>query len=348
MTNPIKLSFCIPTYNRADIVYQLVNDILKSTDTDIEVVVRDNASTDDTLYQLQAINDARLVVFSANENEGGLLNGVNVANKARGEFLVFLTDKDHVDWNEVTKFKLFLLGHPNLAGGYCEFNSDNPSNHEFFFMGYQAMSQIAYQCRHPTGYFFRNELFKPIRQIERFSDFKIVGLFSFEFVFGELLSKGDGAVYHAPIFSLETSPMAARHKSHNISGESKDAFYMPDARLKLAINFTKHINTLQLTSREKKMLFVDVFIRQLLAATIGYRVLLKNKNLCSHYYLIDREVRLSELLFIGLSFYKDYFNGTESVWEKNFTKKILFNLSLFFKCIQKTVFFIRKYIANEF
>jgi glycosyltransferase involved in cell wall biosynthesis len=59
----IKLSFCIPTYNNSNSLFRLVNDILSFDSLQIEVVVLNNGSSDNTLEILHNINDDRLSIF---------------------------------------------------------------------------------------------------------------------------------------------------------------------------------------------------------------------------------------------------------------------------------------------
>lgn len=343
----INLSFCIPTYNRAHIVYQVVTEILQCSDSDIEVVVLDNGSTDNTLNLLSAIKDKRLIVYSNAENKGGLYNVVNVINKARGKYLVFSTDKDHTDSNEITRFKSFLLEHPDLASGYCAFDSKSKIEHEIFQQGYQAIKNIAYKGRHPTGYFFNNALLESIRHVERLSDFEIVGMFPFEFIHAELCSMGNGAIYHVPMFTLETGDMAAKHKSYNASGKSKEAFFSPEERLKLAINYTKHISTLSLTQKEKKLLVVDVFLQQIVAATMGYQSILRNKDICLHYYMECRDLKTKELLGIGLKFYRNYRAKTIDIWGSNFITQLAFEPHVFLRLLAKAIRRSIKYLKRS-
>lgn len=343
----IKLSFCIPTYNRAQIVNQVVTEILQCADSDIEVVVLDNGSTDDTLSILHAIKDERLVVYSNGENKGGLYNVVNVINKARGEFLVFSTDKDHIDFKEINQYKLFLSQHPDVAAGYCTFNSNSEVKYEIFQKGYQAINNIAYKGRHPTGYFFNNALLKSIRHVEKFSDYNFVDMFPFEFIFAELCLLGNGAVYHVPMFTLESGEMAAKHKSYNASGKTKEAFFSPQARLKLAVNYTKHINSLQLVAKEKELLIIDVFIQQLAAATIGYQAILKNRDLCAHYHMECGDIKTIKLIVVGLDFYKKYRLDTIALWGSSFIKQINFEFSLFLRFFMKRLQRLIKFKKGE-
>lgn len=335
--NNIDLSFCIPTYNRAEIVYRLVNDILLCKDQAIEVVVLDNGSTDATLSMLGSIKDERLVVYTNGENKGGLYNVVNVIDKAKGKYLVFSTDKDHTNFNEISKFKSFLMQHSDLASGYCTFNSESKIEYEIFPKGFYSIKNVAYKGRHPTGYFFNNKLLKTIFHVERFSNYKTVDMFPFEFIHAELCLMGNGAIWHMPIFTLEPGHMAAKHKSYNASGMSKDAFFSPESRLKMAINYTRHINGLELTTKEKKVLIIDVFSQQLAAATLGYRSILTNRDICSHYYMECKALKAKELLKIGFTFYKQYRLNTIELWGSRTVSQMSFDIRFFISITLKVL-----------
>ena len=115
------ISFCIPTYNRAPQCIRLVKEILKSQNEDIEVVVSDNCSTDETLALLRKIKDKRLFILTSVQNKDSLLNGLNCLSKASGKYIYFTTDKDMVNFSNIDAFVLFLKGN-RVSCGYCEFS----------------------------------------------------------------------------------------------------------------------------------------------------------------------------------------------------------------------------------
>ena len=157
---------------------------------------------------------------------------------------------------------------------------------------------------------------------------------------------GSGAIYHVPMFTLETGEMAAKHKSYNASGKTKEAFFSPEARLKLAINFTKHIKTLQLAPQEKRALIIDVLIQQLGFATVGYQSILRDKDLCAHYYMDRRDLLTKELLSIGWNFYKQYKIETKVLLGSNFTARIIFELHFFLRLLIKMFRRLTKFNKN--
>ncbi|MBS7231926.1 glycosyltransferase family 2 protein [Flavobacterium psychroterrae] len=336
--NNIQISFCIPTYNNAKSVHRLVTSILENDDQNIEVVVLDNGSTDETLSILQNIDDTRLSLHSNGVNKGALFNMMNVLDKGRGEYLVYSTDHDHIDRQKIDKFKTFLRENSAVSFGYCEFNLDSKILFETFPSGIKALNKLGYITRHPTGYFFRNNDWKAIDAVKRFSDYEFVDLFPLEFVFAELSLLGDGAVYYDSIFSPERGvERITKHKSATTKGNSKKAFFSPESRLKLAINFESHIQSLSISELEKRKLIIKSFFRELNLATFEFKNIMSNNELCIHYYMDPKNISKKELLQIGLSFYNGYSNKVINVRFKTFLERLGFKVLLVSEFIKKVL-----------
>ncbi len=93
MSRPV-ISFCIPTFNRVEFVTRCVKNILQYSGDDIEVVISNNGSNDDTLVELQKINDKRLKIFSNETNLGFSKNVLLAVERATGEFCFTMSDED--------------------------------------------------------------------------------------------------------------------------------------------------------------------------------------------------------------------------------------------------------------
>ncbi len=306
MKNNFKLSFCIPTYNNAKSVYRLVSDILSFDKPDIEVVVLDNGSSDDTLLILKPIIDNRLSVYSNDVNKGALFNMMNVLDKGTGDYLVYCTDHDHININKIEDFLAFFQTNPGLSFGYCEYKQDIFKRHTIYNKGYDSLKNMAYKTRHPTGFFFKKEYWKAIESVKRFSDYNFVDLFPLEFVFSELSLCGKGAIYKDNIFSPETGDRVVKHKSATTKGYSKTAFFAPECRLKLALSFRKHIQSLAISEVQKNELILDTFYRELKFAVFNYKQVLGNEKLCIHYHMEKRNVGQFEQIAIVLRFFSNY------------------------------------------
>lgn len=333
--NNISLSFCIPTYNRSKIVYENVMRILTCPDMDLEVVVLDNGSTDNTLSLLGSIEDSRLSIYSNGENKGVLYNILHALDKGRGKYVVFSTDKDSFKSEEIRNFKSFLLNQNQLSAGFCQYNSKKDIIFESFPKGINAVRAIAYQARHPTGYFFNNKFLKSIKLVDRFSDYSIVDTFPFDFVFGELCTFEDGFIYHSDLITPESQVMASKIRSFGTDGSKKDAFFSPESRLRMALNFSRHIDTLVLSNNEKSVLINDVFMRGLLGATTGYRTILRSQHLCDHYGMNVRNVGYFEIFKLGLRYINGFLHGIRSTSGKRVFSTLSFLIGVFVLVVEK-------------
>jgi len=120
-----RVSVIIPTYNRAATLPRAIDSALEQTIDDLEVVVVDDGSTDDTESVLAAYEDPRVrpVVHATNQ-------GANVARNtglehARGEYVAFLDSDD--EWHpEKLERQLAALEDrsSDWVGVYCDTGYD--------------------------------------------------------------------------------------------------------------------------------------------------------------------------------------------------------------------------------
>jgi hypothetical protein len=95
------VSVVIASYGRAAMVVCAVRSVLAQTHSDLEVIVSDDASPDDTLEMLAGISDPRLRVRAQSANVGVWENWATALGMARGEYVVFLGDDDALSPNFV-------------------------------------------------------------------------------------------------------------------------------------------------------------------------------------------------------------------------------------------------------
>lgn len=99
------LSICVPTYNRADSLKNLLQSLVKSKEqlgSDIEICVSNNCSTDETASVIDEYRD-RLVmnIVTQSKNIGGTLNILEVAKISTGEWGIWIGDDDEIDTNRL-------------------------------------------------------------------------------------------------------------------------------------------------------------------------------------------------------------------------------------------------------
>lgn len=95
MDKEIILSVIISTYNRADLVCKNLRKMLRCKSDEIEFIVGDNASEDDTLKRLHDFTDPRVKIFSNKENYG-IANMALLALNAKGKYFVYVNDRDFI------------------------------------------------------------------------------------------------------------------------------------------------------------------------------------------------------------------------------------------------------------
>lgn len=90
------VTIAIPTFDRAALLRDCVQAALAQTYENIEVLVSDNASPDNTQQVLQEFDDKRLRVLTQSTNIGLLPNWNACLTAARGEYVVFVSDDDRI------------------------------------------------------------------------------------------------------------------------------------------------------------------------------------------------------------------------------------------------------------
>lgn len=92
------VSVVIPTYNRANIIDKAIDSVLDQTYENLEVVVVDDGSTDNTEEVVTAYDDPRVRYIPLEENQGANVARNTGIKEAKGEFIAF-QDSDNI-WDE--------------------------------------------------------------------------------------------------------------------------------------------------------------------------------------------------------------------------------------------------------
>lgn len=97
------VSVIMPTYNGAKTIKRAIDSALNQTYPNIEVVVVNDASKDDTAEVLSEIKDKRLKVFSHKINMERSASRNDAMKFSKGEYLAFLDDDDEWLPNKISK-----------------------------------------------------------------------------------------------------------------------------------------------------------------------------------------------------------------------------------------------------
>ncbi|GAO34787.1 glycosyl transferase family 2 [Sulfuricella sp. T08] len=93
------VSVCIPTYNRAKKLERAVQSLVKSGYKNLEIIISDNASSDETQRVCSALraSDSRVKYFRHAENQGPTENFKFAKNQATGKYFLWHGDDDYLD-----------------------------------------------------------------------------------------------------------------------------------------------------------------------------------------------------------------------------------------------------------
>ena len=99
MKNQPILSICIPTWNRANYLEEILSKFANNSESsqDIEFVISDNASTDNTEVIVSKFQDRLPIIYKKNENNIKDQNFIKVMDLAHGKYLKLLNDMTYYD-----------------------------------------------------------------------------------------------------------------------------------------------------------------------------------------------------------------------------------------------------------
>ena len=111
------VSVGIPTYNRADGLRRALESVLAQSERDIEVIVADNASSDETaqVIELAVARDARVRAITQPSNVGLTANFNTVLQAARGRYAMVLADDDWLEPDYLAHCRAALDADERLA-----------------------------------------------------------------------------------------------------------------------------------------------------------------------------------------------------------------------------------------
>lgn len=107
----MKLSIVIPTRERIQYLKESIRTALSIEDIDIEIIVSDNASDDETYEVLSKINDPRFKYVNTGHRVSMRANFENGLNNCSGDYIMFFGDDDGILPKQFPILKSLLLKH---------------------------------------------------------------------------------------------------------------------------------------------------------------------------------------------------------------------------------------------
>lgn len=118
MSDAIRLTIAVPTLNRAGLLRRALDSALAQGRGDIEILVSDNGSTDDTAAVLAQYEDPRLRKLRHGQTLSAVAHGNLLIREARGELFVGLSDDDWLEPDFCARVIALYDRHPELRFAY--------------------------------------------------------------------------------------------------------------------------------------------------------------------------------------------------------------------------------------
>jgi glycosyltransferase involved in cell wall biosynthesis len=113
------VSIILPTYNRADQVGRAIASVIAQSHSRWELIVVDDASTDDTCAVVRSFGDPRIFLVRLPFNCGSPIRPRNVGLQlARGDYLAYIDDDNTWRPRHLERLLAALAAHPGAAAAY--------------------------------------------------------------------------------------------------------------------------------------------------------------------------------------------------------------------------------------
>jgi glycosyltransferase involved in cell wall biosynthesis len=201
------VSIIIPTYNYGRYLSKAVKSCLDQTYRNLEIIVVDDGSTDDTRKIVEGL-DSRLV-YVHQENQGVSAARNNGLGRARGAFIAFLDADDYLLPDSVAARVEVLLKHPDIGIVFTDTASCDPS-------GNVHHKERGLKDR-VSDRFYEDLLLKHLRF--QTSAAMIRGPLAKRFSFPAHLSNGEDVVYFARVFFAAKGYFLSRAATVNLRHE---------------------------------------------------------------------------------------------------------------------------------
>lgn len=113
--NKPKISVLIPSYNHAQYLKKCIDSVLNQTFDDIEILISDDNSTDNSRKIIDSYNDPKIKKFFSPVNCGGSENLNKLIDLAKGDYIALLNSDDYWELNKLEKQYEFMENNKQYA-----------------------------------------------------------------------------------------------------------------------------------------------------------------------------------------------------------------------------------------
>ena len=113
-----KVSVIIPVHNSSKYILECLNSVVNQTYKNLEIIIVDDNSSDDSIDIVQKVNDSRIKIVRLNENVGVALARNKGIDVSTGDFICFLDSDDYWKLKKIEKQVKFIKNKSFIYSGY--------------------------------------------------------------------------------------------------------------------------------------------------------------------------------------------------------------------------------------
>lgn len=112
---PSKFSIILPTYNRAHLIGTAIASVVAQSETDWQLLIVDDGSTDNTKEVVFGFQDRRIMYYQIPQNQGRSTARNIGLQGATGEWICFLDSDDWYLEDHLETFAVHIAKHPDVS-----------------------------------------------------------------------------------------------------------------------------------------------------------------------------------------------------------------------------------------
>lgn len=335
MNDAIILSVVISTYNRANLVCSNLRKMLRCKSKEIEFIVGDNASEDDTLERLHGFKDKRLRIFENRESRGGF-NFALLSMSARGKYFVWVNDRDFItpDGLEIICEKLKRIRTCELVVNWIK-----PKLREGYYSG-KYIPGFCVEFRHPGTLIYLTSYYVKFIAPEAINNM-IHNKIDMSFLFAQVCNAKKA--YLLNVTFLKQPPNLNKIKQQRKEVLSDEMYLSPKTVVNQYLCFLDTSrNWTHYPLIEEYMLLQ--YIRYLEDTTITYFYCMKDEHFAERYHYTDHSA--NEWFVNGIIFIKRIICSEKITNSRLLIKMILAAIKIYFVSIVKILLFYERELLN--
>ena len=273
-----KLSICIPTYNRPEVLKKCIDNLIEWTDEGVEIVIIDDCSPINiekyirNAFSKERINLDNIRFYRNTQNMGASYNSYVSFMKAKGDFVLLTSDEDDLIAGPVNDIMQQLTEDPEIVGCFLSGRrGENNLKHfddRIYEDAFSFLKELGFSTRYMTGVIFkRKELISAVGIVSFRDAQKIFNVYSFMVIAAFISFRGKILTSSKEAYSQNRFTQTTKNTNPK---DAPDIFYFePEGRKQQIKSWVMDISDMDLDIDQKKVLLKKIYKD---ACTVTFRI----------------------------------------------------------------------------